>query len=154
MLINDLNIKIYRINIMKNISGKAALLALGMISTSAFASHWSYQAEGAPEHWGELDEAYKICKSGMNQSPVNIDTTVKAHLSPLETHYIDGPVTLTNNGHTIQARERRIHATASRLITKTGRYSSSISMRQAKIRCTVKNTQWKCIWSTKMPTAN
>ncbi len=35
---------------MKNISGKAALLALGMISTSAFASHWSYQAEGAPEH--------------------------------------------------------------------------------------------------------
>jgi len=106
MLINDLNIKIYRINIMKNISGKAAVLALGMISTSAFASHWSYQAEGAPEHWGELDEAYKICKSGMNQSPVNIDTTVKAHLSPLETHYIDGPVTLTNNGHTIQASEK------------------------------------------------
>lgn len=90
---------------MKHISGKAALLALSMISATAYASHWSYQGEGAPEHWGELDEAYKTCKSGMYQSPVNIDNTVKAHISPLETHYIDGPVILTNNGHTIQASE-------------------------------------------------
>ena len=90
---------------MKHISGKAALLALSIISASAYASHWSYQGEGAPEHWGELDEAYKTCKSGMYQSPINIDNTVKAHISPLETHYIDGPVILTNNGHTIQASE-------------------------------------------------
>jgi carbonic anhydrase len=88
---------------MKHITGKAALLALSMISASAFASHWGYEGEGSPEHWGELDEAYKTCQSGMNQSPINIDSTANAHLSPLQTHYIDGPVTLTNNGHTIQA---------------------------------------------------
>lgn len=86
--------------------GKAALLALCMTSVSAYASHWSYEGEGSPEHWGELDDAYKTCQSGMNQSPVNIDSTVKAHLSPLKTRYIDGPVTLTNNGHTIQAVEK------------------------------------------------
>ena len=86
--------------------GKAATLALSIVSASAYASHWSYEGEGAPEHWGALDEAYKTCQSGMNQSPVNIDSTIKAHLTPLKTHYIDGPVTLTNNGHTIQAVEK------------------------------------------------
>jgi carbonic anhydrase len=91
---------------MKHITGKAALFALSMISASAFASHWGYEGEGSPEHWGELDEAYKTCQNGMNQSPINIDSTANAHLSPLQTHYIDGPVTLTNNGHTIQASEK------------------------------------------------
>jgi len=42
----------------------------------------------------------------MNQSPINIDSTVKAHISPLQTRYSDGPLTLTNNGHTIQAGEK------------------------------------------------
>ncbi|MDR2264835.1 MAG: carbonic anhydrase family protein [Enterobacter asburiae] len=91
---------------MNHLIGKAALFALSMISASAYASHWSYEGEGAPEHWGELDDAYKTCQSGMNQSPINIDSTVKARLSPLQTHYTDGPVTLTNNGHTIQAAEK------------------------------------------------
>jgi carbonic anhydrase len=54
---------------MKHITGKAALFALSMVSASAFASHWGYEGEGSPEHWGELDEAYKTCQSGMNQSP-------------------------------------------------------------------------------------
>ncbi|EML1451584.1 carbonic anhydrase family protein [Enterobacter kobei] len=91
---------------MKHITGKAALIALSMISASAFASHWSYEGEGSPEHWGELDEAYKACQNGMNQSPINIESTANAHFSPLKTHYIDGPMTLTNNGHTIQASEK------------------------------------------------
>lgn len=91
---------------MTHFTGKAALFALSIISASACASHWSYEGEGAPEHWGELDEAYKTCQSGMNQSPINIESTANAHLSPLQTHYIDGPVTLTNNGHTIQACEK------------------------------------------------
>ena len=86
--------------------GKAALLTLCITSVSAHASHWSYEGEGSPEHWGELDEAYKTCQKGMNQSPVDIESTFKAHISPLVTHYTDGPVSLTNNGHTIQAGEK------------------------------------------------
>lgn len=88
---------------MKTSLGKAALLALSMMPVTVFASHWSYEGEGSPEHWGALNEEYKTCQNGMNQSPINIDTTFKTHLSPLDTHYIDGPITLINNGHTIQA---------------------------------------------------
>ena len=66
---------------MKHVYSKAALLALSMISASACASHWSYKGESSPEHWGELDETYKTCNSGMNQSPINIDSTANAHLS-------------------------------------------------------------------------
>ena len=88
---------------MKTSLGKAALLALSMMPVTVFASHWSYEGEGSPEHWGALNEEYKTCQNGMNQSPINIDTTFKTHLSPLDTHYIDGPITLINNGHTIQS---------------------------------------------------
>lgn len=91
---------------MSTFIGKAALLALSVISASAYASHWSYEGEDAPAHWSELDDAFKTCQTGMNQSPINIDATYNAHLSPLQTHYVEGPATLTNNGHTIQASER------------------------------------------------
>ncbi|MNC25836.1 Carbonic anhydrase precursor [compost metagenome] len=87
-------------------TGKVALLALCIMSASAYASHWSYEGEGAPEHWGELDQTWKTCQNGMNQSPINIDTTLSTHLAPLVTHYTDGPVTLINNGHTVQAGEK------------------------------------------------
>jgi carbonic anhydrase len=106
MIIIDLDYKIHRKNIMTHFTGKAALLALSIFSASAWASHWSYEGEGAPEHWGELDEAYKTCQTGMNQSPINIDSTANAHLSQLQAQYSEGPVSLTNNGHTIQAGEK------------------------------------------------
>lgn len=88
---------------MKATFGKAGLLALSIMPVMVFASHWGYEGEGAPEHWGALSEEYKTCQTGMNQSPINIDTTLKAHLPPLNVHYIDGPTTFINNGHTLQA---------------------------------------------------
>jgi carbonic anhydrase len=92
---------------MPTIIHKGVLLALSLVSASACASHWSYDGEGSPEHWGNLDDAWKTCLSGKNQSPINIDSTLNAHLTPLETHYTDGPTTLINNGHTIQAGEAK-----------------------------------------------
>ena len=88
---------------MKPFLSKAALLALSIMSFTAMASHWSYEGEGSPEHWGSLNEEYKTCQAGMNQSPINIDTTLKTPISPLSIHYSDGPIMLINNGHTIQA---------------------------------------------------
>ena len=45
---------------MKLSLGKAALLALSMMPVTVFASHWSYEGEGSPEHWGALNEENKI----------------------------------------------------------------------------------------------
>lgn len=88
---------------MKHTLSKVTLLTLALLPFTAMASHWSYEGEGSPEHWSSLSEEFKTCQAGMNQSPLNIDHTINAHLTPLETHYVDGPVTLVNNGHTIQA---------------------------------------------------
>lgn len=88
---------------MNNFTGKATLLALSIIPLFAFASHWSYEGEGAPEHWSQLSDEYKTCQQGLNQSPINIDSTLKAHLHPLTLHYGQGPDVVINNGHTIQA---------------------------------------------------
>ncbi|WP_410750842.1 carbonic anhydrase family protein [Citrobacter sp. U14242] len=70
---------------------------------TVFASHWGYGGEGSPEHRGALSEEYKTCQTGRNQSPINIDTVLTAHLSPLSIHNTDGTVTLINNGHTLPA---------------------------------------------------
>ena len=82
---------------------KSALLAMSMLPTLAMASHWSYEGEGSPQHWGEIDPQYTQCQKGMNQSPIDIDHTVKAHIKPLQLHYVDGPDAILNNGHTVQA---------------------------------------------------
>ncbi|MDR0565248.1 MAG: carbonic anhydrase family protein [Azoarcus sp.] len=87
----------------KSVAFKFALLAFSIMPTAVCAAHWGYEGEGSPERWGELDNAWKTCKLGMNQSPINIDATLNARISPLPINYIDAPETLVNNGHTIQA---------------------------------------------------
>ncbi|SNY75953.1 carbonic anhydrase [Enterobacter sp. CC120223-11] len=88
---------------MKHFTGKAALLAFTLLPLAAFASHWSYDGSESPEHWSQLSDEYKTCQQGMNQSPINIDATLNAHLHPLDFHYGKGPDVVLNNGHTIQA---------------------------------------------------
>ncbi|EOC1304359.1 carbonic anhydrase family protein [Cronobacter dublinensis] len=82
---------------------RSVLLTLSLLPALAMASHWSYEGEGAPEHWGELEPDFSLCQKGMNQSPIDIDNTLKAHVVPLKTHYVDGPSLILNNGHTVQA---------------------------------------------------
>lgn len=81
----------------------AAMLFIGLLPGFALASHWSYEGKESPEHWSEIDAKNQLCKDGKNQSPIDISTTLKAHINPLKTSYIDAPISLLNNGHTIQA---------------------------------------------------
>ena len=58
--------------------------------------------ESGPAGWGKLDPAYKACSQGHEQSPIDIrGAHLNKALQPIEFHYIGGPVTLENNGHTI-----------------------------------------------------
>jgi carbonic anhydrase len=82
------------------------------VATAAFAQQaatetgapWDYSGKRGVLEWGKLDPAYKACSQGHEQSPIDIrGAHLNKALQPIEFHYISGPVTLENNGHTILA---------------------------------------------------
>src|SRR5215472_5959007 len=64
--------------------------------------HWSYEGKDGPENWGQLDPAYATCATGHLQSPINIEHAKIADLPPLKFEYSSAPLSIINNGHTIQ----------------------------------------------------
>lgn len=88
----------------KTMQSLAAALLLS--STMAFASghgaHWGYTGHESPEHWGELSEEYRMCAQGVNQSPINIVSSVHAGLPAIGFDYNTAPKEILNNGHTVQ----------------------------------------------------
>ncbi len=80
-----------------------AALFLGMAAVAAAQNpNWSYEGKTGQLRWGKLDPAYKACSDGHEQSPIDIrNAHLNKALQPIEFHYIAGPVTLENNGHTI-----------------------------------------------------
>lgn len=81
--------------------GVAASL-LSSVSPAWAASHWEYTGHKGAAHWGEIDAAFAECANGHQQSPINIDKTVKAALPALSFHYGNAVPTIWNNGHTVQ----------------------------------------------------
>ncbi len=63
---------------------------------------WSYTGNTAPRKWGDFSPDYAQCKTGRQQSPINITHTVKANNAPIEFYYNPAPFKIINNGHTIQ----------------------------------------------------
>jgi carbonic anhydrase len=61
---------------------------------------WSYEGPSGAEHWGDLDPEYGLCKTGRQQSPIDIQETVQADLPPLRFEYKNGPLNIINNGYT------------------------------------------------------
>jgi carbonic anhydrase len=86
----------------------AALAVLALALTALAAAQtapWDYQGKRGELNWGKLDPAYRTCSQGHEQSPVDIrGARLNKALGPIEFHYIAGPVTLTNDGHTIVAQ--------------------------------------------------
>lgn len=81
-------------------------LALCPLCTSAgFAAegaHWSYEGDTGPSHWGDVDAANKVCTAGSQQSPIDIQSSIRAQLPPLQIAWRKKPDMIVNNGHTIQ----------------------------------------------------
>lgn len=66
------------------------------------ASHWSYDGASDAEHWGSLDSKFSACATGAQQSPVDLEDTVKASLKPLTANWRAEAYEVVNNGHTLQ----------------------------------------------------
>lgn len=81
----------------------AALLTAACLSFAGDHAHWGYEGHAGADHWGDLDPAFKTCKNGRQQSPINIAGAVKsAALKPIVFHYTASAAEVLNNGHTIQ----------------------------------------------------
>jgi carbonic anhydrase len=83
-----------------------AVLALGMATLAAAqTTPWDYVGKRGELVWGKLDPAYQACSKGHEQSPLDIrGAHLNKALQPIEYHYIAGPVTLVNSGHTVEIR--------------------------------------------------
>jgi len=92
-----------RRTILKAFAGLAVCPLCATVGAAAEgAHHWGYEGEAGPAKWGELDPANQICTIGVQQSPVDIVSTVSANLFPLDIAWADKADTIVNNGHTIQ----------------------------------------------------
>lgn len=63
---------------------------------------WSYKGAEDPSHWGKLDPAFAACSTGHMQSPIDIKGANLADLPALKMDYQAVPLTIIDNGHTIQ----------------------------------------------------
>jgi carbonic anhydrase len=63
---------------------------------------WSYEGATGPENWGDLSPDFAACKTGMEQSPIDITGAGDADLPALELNYNPASYEVVNNGHTIQ----------------------------------------------------
>lgn len=66
------------------------------------AVHWGYDGFDGPEHWGHLDAGYRLCGTGQSQSPIDLGMANTVASVMVQTDYKRGPLTVLNNGHTVQ----------------------------------------------------
>lgn len=74
------------------------------VAHAAHPAHWTYAGSEGPEHWGELDPAFSLCKTGHRQTPIDLHVGAQsdATLGPIAFAYAPTPLRILNNGHTVQ----------------------------------------------------
>jgi carbonic anhydrase len=66
------------------------------------APHWTYSGSTGADKWGSLDPEFAACSQGQRQSPIDIRSTVRADLPPIEFAYQPTPLAIVDNGHSIK----------------------------------------------------
>jgi len=90
------------LKIMTSIITLYCLILSNIVIASSDKVQWSYDGHEGPANWGALSKNYDTCKSGQYQSPIDINSTTTAKLANIKFNYLDAPIDLINNGHTIQ----------------------------------------------------
>lgn len=63
---------------------------------------WSYDGVNNPAHWADIKPEYKICRSGMRQSPIDVRGSVKGDLEDLKFNYRPTTFKIVDTGYTIR----------------------------------------------------
>lgn len=93
-----------------------ALLIAGLVSLYAVAAgqehpdahpadaehSWSYSGATGPEHWGDLSPEFAVCKTGKQESPIDINHAQSADLPPIQITSRPVPLKIINTGHYIR----------------------------------------------------
>lgn len=80
----------------------AAPAAAPAAAAHSSAVHWAYLGDSGPTRWGSLSPDYKVCDSGIEQSPIDVVNPLKMGLTDILFKYAATPGKIINNGHTIQ----------------------------------------------------
>lgn len=67
--------------------------------------HWQYSGKEGPDHWGDLSENYATCKTGKNQSPINLMDQMAVgttNLPGFDVFYRESYLKIVNDGHSVQ----------------------------------------------------
>ncbi|NJN73482.1 MAG: carbonic anhydrase family protein [Limnothrix sp. RL_2_0] len=64
--------------------------------------NWDYKGINNPETWGDLSEKFALCKTGQNQSPIDLDLAETQTTRDIELKYATVVFEVENNGHSIQ----------------------------------------------------
>ena len=95
-----------------------ALFSVLIFSSAQAAVEFCYEGECGPEHWADLSPYYHQCRDGLKQSPINVYRSKTSSSPILKTNYKATPLTIVNNGHTVQVN----YATGSTLTVGTKKY--------------------------------
>jgi carbonic anhydrase len=66
------------------------------------APQWGYEGDTNPAAWGKISRDFATCDLGKNQSPIDITGTVTGQPAQIAFNYHSSPLTVVNNGHSIQ----------------------------------------------------
>jgi len=73
------------------------------VKHKAHKPHWSYSGLFGPEAWGDIENHFRTCKTGVSQSPVDLVWKKPAkHSEKIEFHFTPTEYKVVNNGHTIK----------------------------------------------------
>lgn len=98
-------------------------LLIAVLAPAQWKTHWTYEGATGVDHWGDLDPDYAACKTGRQQSPIDIRNARKADLPAIRFEYRSGPLKyLINNGYTIRVNYHDAPGTGNFLIAGTARY--------------------------------
>ncbi len=87
------------------------LIAFFIISTNSFCQehpknehkvHWGYSGEYGPDNWGNIKPEYKLCDSGLYQSPIDFNNPISSSIEKIIFNYKPASLNIINNGHTIE----------------------------------------------------
>jgi len=81
-------------------------IALAAKAPAAHGPHWEYAGQHGPEHWGDITDGFKVCSTGLEQSPINIMNAWPTR-DAIELDYKPSTFQVIDNGHTVQVNVER-----------------------------------------------